>query len=190
MKGFGLYYDRRKGYHKDNGRSVQSIVSVMELTKAIVAIVVQRPDDARARAGNYLRNDAEYERVFGRWSLEAGWVNVIPLATYVTCVRIVRIVQKFLRQEAREEAHFRGHEHNLRFHVAMAVACAAVGESMPSAEELGMVRVDVITDEMLREWTGEVWREYERRGATDNIAKGPDLKDDLLGIIVECFGGT
>ena len=51
MKQFSLYYDRRKGHYKDKGHPAQHIVSVMELTKAVIAIVVQRPDDARGRAG-------------------------------------------------------------------------------------------------------------------------------------------
>ena len=78
MKQMGLFYDRRKGYYKDKGRSAQSIVSVMELTKAVIAIVVRRPDDgAGGGRGNYLKNDAEYGQVFGRWTQEAGWVDVM-----------------------------------------------------------------------------------------------------------------
>ena len=46
---YDLYYDRRKGYYKDEGKPIAKIVSVMELLQAMLAIALRRPDDARAR---------------------------------------------------------------------------------------------------------------------------------------------
>ena len=180
MKQLGLFYDRRKGYYKDKGRPARSIVSVMELTKAVIAIVVQRPDDARGRAGNYLKKEPLYEEVFGKWTQEAGWVDVMPLPAYVTCVRVVRNVQQFLREAAKERSELHGHEHNLRFHVAMATTCLVLGSGTPDAEQLAALKVSSITKDILQECTDSVWSLYKELGATDNVAKGPDLKDKLL----------
>ena len=73
MKTFGLFYDRRKGHYKDKGHPVKNIVSVMEVTKAIIAILIQRPDDARARAGNlFKKGRAVHSSV---WQVEERWVG-------------------------------------------------------------------------------------------------------------------
>ena len=180
MKQFGLFYDRRKGYYKDKGCPAKQIVSVMELTKAVISVVVQRPDDARGRAGNYLRKEEQYEEVFGKWTQEAGWVDVMPLPAYVTCVNIVRLVQEFLKEEAQRRGELRGHENNLRFHVAMAVACSALESGIPNRAQLATVRMSLVTKRILQECTERVWNLYTALGATDNVAKGPDLKDKLL----------
>ena len=190
MKQVGLYYDRRKGHYKDRGRPVQSIVSVMELTKAVIAIAVQRPDDARGRAGNYLRREEQYEQVFGKWSAEDGWVDVMPLPAYVTCVNIVRLVQRFLKEEAREREELRGHEHNLRFHVAMAFSCSVLESGNPSGGQLAAPRVSSPRKGMLRKCTDVVWNLYRDLGATDNVAKGPELKDQLLEQIHALYGDS
>ena len=190
MKQFGLYYDRRKGHYKDQGFPARRIVSVMELTKAVIAIVAQRPDDARGRAGNYLRNEVQYKEVFGEWSQETGWVDMMPLPAYVTCVKITRMVQSFLKEEATNRNEFRGHEHNLRFHVALAVACSALESGNPDREPLASLRVSLIAKELVRECTERVWRLYSELGATDNVAKGPELKDRLLGHIQKHYGDS
>ena len=38
---FGLFYDRRKGHYRDQGKPVNQIVSVVELAQAMLSIVLQ-----------------------------------------------------------------------------------------------------------------------------------------------------
>ena len=63
---FELYYDRRRGQYKDEGKPIDQIVSVLELLQAVLAIVLKRPDDARARPRKYMRDDRLYTAVFGQ----------------------------------------------------------------------------------------------------------------------------
>ena len=183
MKRSELFYDRRKGHYKDKGHPAKNIVSVMEVTKAIIAIVVQRPDDARARAGNYLRNDAHYSQVFGKWTKEHGWDDAMPLDAYVACVKIVRITQDFLKAAAKDDDELRGHEHNLRFYMAMYSTCSALESAHPDSEELATLRTSLITKKILRDCYKPVWKWYDKLGATDTIAKGPELNKKLLAQI-------
>ena len=86
-------------------------------------------------------------------------------------MKIVRNAQKFLKSETQEREELRGHEHNLRFHLAMAVTCAALATGNPNPEQLAVLKTNLITGEMLREWTGRVWSLYSELGAIDNVAK-------------------
>ena len=182
MKRFGLHYDRRKGYHKDKGVPARDIASVIEVTKAIVAIVVQRADDARARAGNYLRRDSGYAEVFGKWT-DDGWVDALPLGTYVTCVQIVRLVEQCLKEEAKVDDELRGHEHNLRFYIAMYVACATLRTTRPDPESLATTKTATIPERVIRDCYKRVWKSYDMLGRTDTVAKGTDLNTKLLSQI-------
>jgi len=51
FKSEGLFYDRRKGFYKDQGQPIKTIVSVNSVAQGIISIILQRPDDARARPG-------------------------------------------------------------------------------------------------------------------------------------------
>ncbi len=180
MKTIGLRYDRRKGHYKDKGCPAKTIVSVMEVAKAVIAIVVQRPDDARARAGNYVRKETQYSQIFGVWKREEGWVDALPLGAYVTSVQIVRLVQNFLKTEAKEDGKLRGHEHNLGFYIAMYAACSALNSSKPNPEAIATLKPNLITKKILQDCYIRVWKWYERLGATDTISKGTELNAKLL----------
>jgi len=62
---YGLVYDRRKGHARDEGQPIAKIVSMIEVLQAMLCVVVQRPDDARARPRDYFKKDEDYAKVFG-----------------------------------------------------------------------------------------------------------------------------
>lgn len=55
LKPFGLYYDRRKNYYKNEGKSINRIVGIPQMAQAIMAIVLQKPDTARARPSSLMK---------------------------------------------------------------------------------------------------------------------------------------
>jgi AIPR protein len=62
---YGLVYDRRKGHARDEGQPIAKIVSMIEVLQAMLCVVLQRPDDARARPRDYFKKDDDYCKVFG-----------------------------------------------------------------------------------------------------------------------------
>lgn len=64
LKPFGLYYDRRKNFYKNEGKPINRIISIPQMAQAIMAILLQRPDTARARPSSLIRRDEEYQRLF------------------------------------------------------------------------------------------------------------------------------
>src|SRR3546814_687385 len=45
----GLYYDRQKNFYKNEGRPLANIIGIAEMAQTVMAIFLQRPNDARAR---------------------------------------------------------------------------------------------------------------------------------------------
>src|SRR5690606_1071988 len=60
----GYYYDRRKNYHKHQGRPINKIISIPYLAQVVMAILNQKPDYARARPSTLIKSNADYEGIF------------------------------------------------------------------------------------------------------------------------------
>ena len=54
-----LYYERRKGFYRDQRKPISQIVTALELMQAVIAIMTDRQDDARGRPKSYIENRGE-----------------------------------------------------------------------------------------------------------------------------------
>ena len=171
MRKFGLYYDRRKGHHKDNGIPARSIISIPELTKAVVSVFLQRPGNARARIGTYFARDSDYAAVFGE-PLDDGWKAPLPLVAFVKCVQVARLVDAYLKEKRKGDESPRGHEANLKFHMSMYVACAALKTARPTPSALDGLKVDKIKDAVVTDAFNRVRHWYDKLGAQILSLKG------------------
>jgi AIPR protein len=106
FKKVGLYYDRRKGYYRDQAMPIRKIISVNEVVQSIVSILLQRPDDARGRPGDYFKNDEKYESVFADAN--------ISMNAYLSCVQMIRHIEQFLDKLGVG----RGEQKNLKFYIS------------------------------------------------------------------------
>jgi hypothetical protein len=61
----GLWYDRKKGKYKRLRKPISDIISVVDLARSVIAILLMRPDDARARPQSLLADDKTYLAVRG-----------------------------------------------------------------------------------------------------------------------------
>jgi hypothetical protein len=167
FKRFYLYYDRRKGFYKDQGAPVSSIVSVTELIQALVATVLQRPDDARARPGDYLRKESEYLKLFKK--------DAMPLSAYLRCVNIVRKIDAVLQMADIEK----GEQRNVKYYMAYYLACDLSRKLNPTAEDILSIDLDLITTAYLTYCYSVVAAHLdslsEAEGNPDSIAKGTEL---------------
>jgi len=175
FKQYGFYYDRRKGYYKDKGKPASKIISVIGLLQAVVSIVLQRPDDARARPSDYINQDAKYESVFG--------LNSIPLGVYLTCIQIIRRVEEFLRTTELEA----GDKRNLKYYIAFYAICRLTGTREPSIEAIQKIDLEAIDDTLLSQSLKAVQEKYLRLGADDTAAKGTDFLRQLRTLMVRTF---
>ena len=153
---YDLYYDRRKGFYKDQGKPIAKIIPVIELLQAMLAIALMRPDDARARPRDYIKDDAKYRQVFGE--------NEFNLGIYLKCILLYRRIASFL---ARKEFDLDStHQRNLKFYLAMYVAAATMKHAYVPPNELLKLDLDQLDDALITDWSNLfelTWQAMERK---------------------------
>ncbi|WP_445215478.1 AIPR family protein [Bradyrhizobium sp. Pa8] len=165
FRGEELFYDRRKGFYKDQGQPIKRIVSVNAVAQAIISIILQRPDDARARPGDYFKEENRYRSIFA--------TQKVPLPTYLACVRIVRHVASYM---SKRTALDKRDSNNLLYYVVAMAVREYTGLKMPVASRLP--RPDQLKDDLLLSTLRNVQRFYFKllkAADSDLVARGPVL---------------
>jgi hypothetical protein len=165
---FGLFYDRRKNFYKNQGKPVEQIVSIALMAQAVMSIVLQRPDDARARPSSLLKKDEDYKAIFS---------NSHPLSMYRVCALVVKRVDDYLRSLVDLDPKDRT---NIRFFVAMYSALVVAGSISPTATSISMLKIEQFSNAELEKSTKVVFSIYKNLGGTDQVAKGTQLRTDVM----------
>lgn len=169
----GLYYDRQKNYYKNQKKPKSQIVTIQYLAQAVAAIVLQRPNDSRGRPTSLIKDEI-YKHVFS---------DAYPMSLYLNCVRLMRVVDSHLRTDAPEQAA--REKTNLRFPMAMFIACMLAKSSDMNAKIFSKISVDDIDSKMLEFATDEIWAIFsslkvEKGLDGDLIAKNKDFDFAVL----------
>ena len=168
LKANGFYYDRKKNYYKNKGMPISQIVSIPYMAQAMMAMILLKPDQARARPSTLLNSDVEYRRIF---SLD------MPIDVYLKAIQIMRAVERYLKDEEIERKTIA----NVKFHVAMAYAISLAGGKLDVAKAIANLP-KITIDEKTLEITKNIALEcYETLGGTDQVAKGNSFPELLLG---------
>jgi AIPR protein len=163
LKPFGLFYDRRKNMHKNEGRAVEQIISIPLMAQSIMSICMQRPDDARARPSSLLKRDDDYAKIFNPEH---------PIELFLLAGSLVKAVQSNLRSRDDLQPKDRN---NLLFYIVMHVAACLAGKARPSVKELSTIKVEEITARIIDGSFKSVKARYDALGASDAVAKGTQL---------------
>ncbi|OGR35237.1 MAG: abortive phage resistance protein [Desulfovibrionales bacterium GWA2_65_9] len=175
---FGIYYDRRKNSQKNLGRPVEKIISISLLAQAIMAIVLQRPDSARARPSSLLKKDEDYQQLFS---------GDYPIEVYLLVAKLIKDVQSYLRSLATLQPKDKT---NLTFYVAMHVSAVLAKRPNPSVKDLVAINLDNMNPDVLASSLGVVTELYEKLGASDQVAKGTQLVADLKIVLADSFANA
>ena len=167
----GLFYDRRKNYYRNEGRPRDKIVSIPYLAQAVMAIVLRRPDTARARPSSLLKTDEDYGRVFN---------SSYPIELYYVCAEAMRRVEGHLKSPSLNvTAKDRS---NLRYYVAM-LAVAGVGDSRkPEATKIAALDVARLDETAVQHSLNLIQPKYIDLGGNDQASKGPNLLKAVLEV--------
>lgn len=165
----GLFYDRRKNYYKNDSKPLDKIVSTPFLAQAVMAVVLKRPDTARARPASLLKSDEDYAKVYD--------VH-FPMHLFYVCAESMRRVEAFLR--ANVTLVPAKDRNNVRFYVAMAAVRELAGAGKaPSPADIAGVDVTKVDDQLLQRITTKVMSDYSALGGGDQVAKGASLLQRL-----------
>jgi hypothetical protein len=161
----GLFYDRRKNFYKNEGKPLDRVIGIPQLAQATMAIVLAKPDQARARPSSLLKDDKNYVQVYS---------PDYPIAVYHICAAVLKQVEASLRNSGLEVKH----QNNLKFYVAMHSAYLLTNSWNPSPKDLAVDAAQV--DEALIQNSIKIVRKhYDALGANDQVAKGSELVERL-----------
>lgn len=165
----GIYYDRRKNHYLNQGKPRNAIVGISSLGQAVMAILLGKPDTARARPSTLLKNDEDYELVFSQ---------SYPINMYFVCAEIMRLVDAYLRET--KHGLSAGVRTNLRFYVAMHATQQIFGSGTVTAQAVSDIDLNALSPGVLSESFRHVLRAYIDEGANDQAAKGPNLTKVIM----------
>ncbi|VWC86521.1 hypothetical protein BLA18112_03010 [Burkholderia lata] len=157
---FSIYYDRRKNSQKQLGRPTDKIISISLLAQAMMSIVLQRPDDARARPSSLIKKDEDYNLIFN---------STLPIQIYLIAATIVKTAQSCLRSRDGLAPKDRN---NLLFYTTMHASAVLAGVSAPTPDQLANIKIDSISDDIMNSSIIAAEEIYRELGANDQAAKG------------------
>jgi len=173
---FGLFYDRRKNSHKNEGKPLDKIVSIPAMAQALMAVVLQKPGTARARPSSLLKKDEDYEKVFS--------LN-FPIEVFRASIEFSRLAEAYLRADATLTPEERV---NLKFYVAMYVAALASGVPKPTPDQIKALVGVSIDKALLDRAATEVKKIYVVLGGDARIAKGSEFGERLIAQLEQGLG--
>jgi hypothetical protein len=86
----GIFYDRRKGYWRNKGKPVDKIIGIDKLAQSVIAVLLERPHDARGRPTTIMKEDSVYQALFS---------ETTELKIYDICANIYFSVDRYCKKE-------------------------------------------------------------------------------------------
>ncbi len=176
LRPFGFYYDRRKNFYKNEGKPIAKIVSIPELAQAVMAIVLQRPDMARARPSSLIKRDEEYLKLFSQNN---------PIEVYRVCVDVIKHTSAYLNTLVGVSA---SDKTNLKFYVAMAAPQLTLKKCDPTIHDLASLTATGVEESAIAAAHDLADSLYAKLGRTDQVSKGPELLANIKLALCDKFG--
>lgn len=169
----GYFYDRRKGYYKNQGKPANRVFTIQDMAQAIRTILFFDPATARRNPTTIIKSDATYHAIFDPSK---------PFDSYLKAVLIVQRIRSFVSTAIPLEN--RGLARNLTFHVARASTAQVLGKTNYSHEDVKNIGIDQFTDDKLQKAMSTVEgivKKYQAETGDNviNIAKSQKFSDYL-----------
>ena len=165
----GLFYDRRKNYYRNEGKPRDKIVGIPYLAQAVMAIVLRRPDTARARPSSLLKTDEDYGQVFN---------SSYPIELYYVCAEAMRRIEGHLKSPSLNVAS--KDRNNLRFYVAMHAVAGICNSPKPEANIIAKFDVVGLDQTAVHHSVSLIQPKYLALGGNDQVSKGSSLLEAVL----------
>ena len=175
---FGLFYDRRKNFYKNEGKPLDKIVSIPAMAQALMAVVLHKPGTARARPSSLLKKEEDYNKVFSA---------TFPIEVFRASIELSRLVEAHLRKDASLTPEDRA---NLKFYIAMYAAAQACAEAKPTPDQIKALAGETIKKESLDEAVTAVKKLYQELGGTALVAKGSEFGAKLIALLETDFSAA
>lgn len=171
----GLFYDRRKNYHKNQGRPVNKIISIPYLAQIVTAIYNQKPDYARARPSTLIKSNTDYKNIFN---------ENLSLDMYYKAVLIHKIVESQLKEFDSPKLS-RPQIGDIKFHVSMYLTCIMCDKLKPSTEDIAALNPGQVIVQTVLDAIEVVYIVYDAMGGSNSVAKGTEFVSEVFELLKE-----
>ncbi|GAI16790.1 unnamed protein product [marine sediment metagenome] len=142
-----------------------------------MTVLLQEPDNARARPTSLLKKDPDYNRIFN---------TSIPIEMYYKCTKIALLATEFLKKMRKPSLHPKD-INNIRFHLVMYASATIANKLAPTPNDILKIEISKLDTTFLRKCLVPVFETYASLGGDDQAAKGPEfvqlLKEKLRSVI-------
>lgn len=167
----GIFYDRRKDYWRNKGKPVSKIIGIERLAQSVMAVMLERPHDARGRPTTLLKSEEEYQLLFSEH---------IDLKIYQVCAELFFKVDAYFK--ANGKAIDSINRNNLRYHLMMQLAWDLNGARPIHPSALAKLKVSKLSDASIKKVLDHTIAEFESFGATDKTAKTDVFTEKLRAV--------
>jgi hypothetical protein len=158
--GKGIFYDRRKDYWRNKGKPADKVIGIDKLAQAVMAVVLQRPHDARARPTTILRDDVLYPKMFS---------EVNGLEVYEFCAELHFAVDRYLKTIRKTVDSI--YRNNLRYHLMMQLSWRLNGSWPLHPARYKTLDVSTLTDATIKLEFDHTMKLFKNEGLEDRVAK-------------------
>ncbi len=170
-----LFYDRRKNSYRRKGIPLDRVVGIAELAQVVAAVILQEPDNARARPARYFKDKKQHDKIFA---------DKYDIGMYAACARFGKTISQFLHDNEPDK----GVRRNILFYVMMVAACLATKTLKPRPLRMAQLDMNKVSNDLLMESMRIVKASYRKHGADDKAAKGPEMVVELKKQMRKKFG--
>lgn len=167
----GLFYERRRRHYYNQGKPVESLVSIDQMGQAVLAVLVQAPQVARGEVSRVFEEDL-YDLIFAPGH---------PIQMYGVAIDILRRSYEHLNQAR----HTRAQAEDFVYHLAMLNGMAMTRKHRPVAADLVSADAAVLTKKVQTSLLEGIQKVYARVGrftgqvTLDNMAKDPAVTAEI-----------
>ena len=175
FKNKGLFYDRRKNYYKNQGRKSFEIISVSFLAQCLITLLLQQPDQARARPSTLLTDDAAYNKLYeGNYDLKV-YLHSAQIGKKISTS--VKNIKDLTPPE----------KSDVLFYILYTAVAKHLRKSILTSKDIFDLDPEQISDTHISEVTLFVVSFYKDSGGNGPVAKNTDFRKRLIAEFVKQF---
>ncbi len=167
----GWFYDRRKGFHKNQGRPAERIVAMSYLGAAVRAIVLRDPVAAIERKTRWMRKDETYRQIFN---------ETFSLGVFRTCLEIMKTAETLLRTKLPGISLSRGRKRELAPLVSLMYVIMKLQKRRFGPEEVAQLEGSAPSKEEVIELCKIIEAEEIAKGSIQTRVKSRKFVDSVL----------
>lgn len=137
------YYDRRKNFYKNQGKPINSIISINFMAQCITTIVEKNPSKARQSPASLTKKSKTYDNIFSESR---------DLKVYLNSVKLVKWVEKYFKDKFNPKDDIESNIlNNFKFHVARVLMSIICSKHRYNDNEIKNLKFEDIEESRLNE---------------------------------------